>query len=96
MAAVETASSCPLLGLQRIGTALAAIALVVPPLSLPACFAFAAIVAGAGWLSSEKTTQRAAPRRRHRRDRVDAASEDSFPASDPPSWTPVAGTGTRH
>ena len=29
-------------------------------------------------------------------DKQDKVVEDSFPASDPPSWTPVSGPGTRH
>jgi hypothetical protein len=88
----------PLLG--RIGAALVGAAIVCPALTLPAVLAFGGLIVVAKQLRAGAEPQHPAeaePVERQPRTGGDPdTTEDSFPASDPPSWTPVTGTGTRH
>ena len=95
---------------ERIGSTIAGVALVSRAAAKPTIGRIAMAVAGAALLQRGLTGHcslykaldidtmgvRQKPRNAVGDDPVLAASEDSFPASDPPSWTPVAGTAAKH
>jgi hypothetical protein len=93
---------------ERIASAIGGALLILPALLQPSRGRLALAIAGAALLQRGGighcmlyqawgiSTADGAGRKGARRDPVTRTSEDSFPASDPPSWTPVKGPVSEH
>lgn len=91
--------------LPRLGAVIVGAAIVFPALRLPLILGCLAALGNAALSRNRREdvvpeTPPARPRRerppRSGQNVAADSTEDSFPASDPPSWTPVTGPGTRH
>lgn len=100
----ELSVSKPLI-LPRVGAAIVGAAILFPPLRLPLALGCLITLANAAtWrrrpmrdvVPETPARPRRSGARRNGKETAEHSTEDSFPASDPPSWTPVTGTGTRH
>ena len=92
-------------GVERIGSVFAGAALILSALARPSFGRIVAVIGGAALLGRGLTGHCALYRilgidtalpEEAEPDPVLRASEDSVPASDPPSWTPVMGPAARH